>query len=96
MPEFPTEPHAIVRVLLRGMSFVPGESRERTISKHLVMITGKATPKKWPGHQLSGGELEGIVWTTAGQSLEGVNDRRDNGGVIDALAEITDPPDSRP
>ncbi len=95
MPDFPTEPHAIVRVLLRGMSFAAGDSRQRTISNHLVMITGKATAKKWPDHQLTGGEMEGIVWTTAGQLLDVVNDLRDNAGVIDALTEITDPPESR-
>jgi len=89
----PTEPHSIVRVLLRGMSLSQGE-RERRIGGHVVMITGKATPQKWPDHRLEGGEMEGIVWTTAGQLLDVVNDLRDNAGVLDACAEIDDGPDS--
>jgi hypothetical protein len=94
MTNLPTEPHAIVRVLLSGMNFASGE-RERRIAEHNVMITGKATPRKWPGHRLGGGELEGIVWTTAGRLLDVVNDLRDNAGVLDACAEIDDSPESR-
>jgi hypothetical protein len=94
MPDLSTVPHAIVRVLLRPAPLVDS-ARQRKVGAHLVMITGKATAKKWPGAKLKADELEGIVWTTAADAPDVVEALRDDPAVIDAIFEISDEPESR-
>ena len=86
------EKRALVRLLLRGLTYVAGETpSDRVIGAHVVIIIGEPRAKDWPHVRLRAGDVEGIVWTTRRSLPSTVNELRASAGVVDAHGEESEP-----
>lgn len=64
-PRAVTRSHSTLRVVIRG--FPLGEGGKATIGCYQLLVLARAKPSDWPDAPLQKGDLEAVVWTTAGE-----------------------------